>query len=262
MSSLPTKNLIFLQDSRNNLKFLVDSGAAISILLHSSSAPPTGPHLGVANGKRIPAWGLRRCTICFSGHNFEFDFLLVAVVTPILVMDFLARFELSIIPAKQQVLHEAAHSPRQVPLLLLAPGVLRPPPPSPLSRPSYNNCSRNSHRCCVPAPPLPSRSTATYITSTQVAPPPCLPALGGWTRRNTASLMRNFSPWRKQVLFAALTRLGRPQCTWSPRRMGCGAPAVTNAASTPSQYPTGTPSPLCSPSMSAWPGALFFRKLI
>ncbi len=120
------RTFIFLQDSRNNLKFLVDSGGSISILLHSSSAPPTGPHLVGANGKQIPAWGLRRRTVCFSGHNFEFDFLLAAVATPILVMSFLARFELSIIPAKQQLLHEAAPSPWQVPLLLLAPGVLRP----------------------------------------------------------------------------------------------------------------------------------------
>jgi hypothetical protein len=262
MSSLPTKNLIFLQDSRNNLKFLVDSGVSISIRLHSSSAPPTGPHLVGANGKQIPAWGLRRRTVCFSGHNFEFDFLLAAVATPILVMDFLARFELSIMPAKQQVLHEAAPSPRQVPLLFLAPGVLRPPPQSPLSRPRYNNCSRNSRRCCAPAPPLPSRSTASYISSTQVAPPPCSPALGGWTRRNTASPTRNFSPWRKQVLFATQTCLGRPRCTWSPRRIGRGTPAPTIAASTPSQYLTGTPSPIWSPSMSAWPGALFFRKSI
>jgi hypothetical protein len=64
-----------------------------------------------ANGKQLPAWGLRRRTVCFSGHNFEFDFLLAAVATPVLVMDFLARFELSIIPAKQQILHEAAPSP-------------------------------------------------------------------------------------------------------------------------------------------------------
>jgi hypothetical protein len=196
-------------------KFLVDSGASISILLHSSWAPPTGPQIVGANGKQIPAWGLRHRTVCFSGHNFKFDFLLAAVATPILVMDFQARFELSIIPAKQQVLHEAAPSPRQVPLLLVAPGVLRPPPPSPLSRPRYNNCSRNSRRCCVPAPPLQSRSTASYITSTQVSPPPCSPALDGWTRRNTASPTRNFSTWRKQVLFTTQTRLGRPRCTWS-----------------------------------------------
>jgi hypothetical protein len=108
MSTLPTKNLIFLYDLQNNFKFLVDSVASISVLLHSSSAPPTGLHLVGATGKPIPAWGLRRRTVCFASHNFEFDFLLVAVATPILGMDFLARFELSIIPTKQQVLHAAS----------------------------------------------------------------------------------------------------------------------------------------------------------
>jgi hypothetical protein len=61
-----------------------------------------------ANGKQIPAWGLRCRTVCFAGHNFEFEFLLAAVATTILGMDFLAKFELSIIPAKQQVLHAAS----------------------------------------------------------------------------------------------------------------------------------------------------------
>jgi hypothetical protein len=106
--ALPTKNLIFLHDSQNNFKFVVDSGASISILPHSSSAPPTGLHLVGANCKPIPAWGLRRRTVCFAGHNFEFHFLLAAVATPILGMDFLAKLELSIIPAKQQVLHAAS----------------------------------------------------------------------------------------------------------------------------------------------------------
>jgi hypothetical protein len=59
---------------QNNFTFLVDLGASISILPHLSSAPPTGPHLVGANGKQIPAWGFRCRTICFSGHNFEFDF--------------------------------------------------------------------------------------------------------------------------------------------------------------------------------------------
>jgi hypothetical protein len=59
-------------------------------------AQPTGPHLVGANGKSIPAWGFRRRTICFSGQNFEFDFLPEAVATPLLVMDFLAKFGLSI----------------------------------------------------------------------------------------------------------------------------------------------------------------------
>jgi hypothetical protein len=108
MSTFPTKNLIFLHDLQNNFNFLVDSGASISILPHSSSAPPTGPHLVGANSKPIPAWGRRRHTVCFACYNFEFDFFLAAVATPIIGMDFLAKFELSIIPAKQQVLHAAS----------------------------------------------------------------------------------------------------------------------------------------------------------
>jgi hypothetical protein len=52
---------------KNNLKFLVDSGASLSILPHTSMGPPTGPHLVGANGKPIPTWGFRRHTICFSG---------------------------------------------------------------------------------------------------------------------------------------------------------------------------------------------------
>jgi hypothetical protein len=42
MSAFPTKNLIFLKDSKSNINFLVDSGASISILPHSSSALPIG----------------------------------------------------------------------------------------------------------------------------------------------------------------------------------------------------------------------------
>jgi hypothetical protein len=80
MSTLPTKNLILLHDSQNNFKFLVDSGASISILPHSSLAPPTGPHLVGANGKPILAWGLCRRTVCFAGHNFEFEFLLFTLI--------------------------------------------------------------------------------------------------------------------------------------------------------------------------------------
>jgi hypothetical protein len=155
MSTFPTKNLIFLHDSQNNFKFLVDSGASISILPHSSSAPPKGPHLVGANGKLIPAWVRRRQTVCFAGHNFEFDFFLAAVATPIIGMDFLAKFELSQQNSRSCTRPRAAPSPRQVPVLLLTPGALRPPPPSPLFHPRYKNCSRNFRRSCVPAPPPP-----------------------------------------------------------------------------------------------------------
>jgi hypothetical protein len=94
MSIFPTKNLIFLKDSKNNLNFLVDSGASISIHPHSSSTPPTGPHLVGANWDVVPVWGRRRQTVTFANQDFKFDFFLAAVATPIIGMYFLTKFEL------------------------------------------------------------------------------------------------------------------------------------------------------------------------
>jgi len=107
MSFMPAKNLIFLHDSANNLKFLVDSGASLSILPFNSSTAPSGPHLIGANGSTIPAWGFRSMAVRFGGQPFLFNFLQAAVATPILGMDFLAKFELTINPSKKQVLHAA-----------------------------------------------------------------------------------------------------------------------------------------------------------
>ncbi len=61
-----------------------------------------------ANGNIVPVWGRRRQIVSFADHDFEFDFFLAAVATPIIGMDFLTKFELSIIPAKRQVLHAAS----------------------------------------------------------------------------------------------------------------------------------------------------------
>ncbi len=49
------KNLIFLHDTQNNFRFLVDSGATLSILPHTFTEPSTGPHLVGANGRTILA---------------------------------------------------------------------------------------------------------------------------------------------------------------------------------------------------------------
>jgi hypothetical protein len=95
-----------------------------------------------------------RFTVCFLGQNFEFYFLLAAVATPLLGMNFRTNFGLSIIPSKQQVMQAASgrtfSSPRQVHLLSLNPRVQRLP--SPLSCPRYSSCSKNSRRCCGLAP--------------------------------------------------------------------------------------------------------------
>ncbi len=158
MSFLPAIDLIFLQDTKNNFNFLVDSGASLSILPHTSTAPHTSPHLEGANGK--PISGFRRRTVCFSGQNFEFDFLLAADATPLLGMDFLPKFGFSKLPSKQQVLHAASgrtFSKASTSSFISRGdsggglGIPRPPPLSPRSRHRYN-CARNSRHCCAQAP--------------------------------------------------------------------------------------------------------------
>ncbi len=82
------------EEAGRRRSLLVDSGASISILPHSSSAPSTGPHLVRANGKLGPARGRRSQIDSFAGQDFQFNFFLAAVATPIIGMDFLAKFEL------------------------------------------------------------------------------------------------------------------------------------------------------------------------
>ncbi len=49
--------LVYLQDDKSKQKFLVDTGAAVSVLPHKQSSTPTGPVLAGADGKTIPSWG-------------------------------------------------------------------------------------------------------------------------------------------------------------------------------------------------------------
>jgi hypothetical protein len=104
-------------------------------LLHASTELPAGLHLAIAarfhRAARRPApdncstlpqshpqartWqakypdlGILPIFYLFSGPNFKFNFLLAAVATPLLGMDFLTKFGFSIIPSKQQVFHVAS----------------------------------------------------------------------------------------------------------------------------------------------------------
>jgi hypothetical protein len=229
MSTFPTKNLIFLHDSKSNLTFLVNSEASISILPHSSSAPSTGPHLVGANGKLVPAWGCRRQIVSFASHDFEFNFFLAAVATPIIGMDFLAKFELSIIPAKQQVLHAASgrtltkastssfvspwspETAAAVAALLPQVQKLLEEFPS-LLRPSA-------------APPKPLHGVVHHIDKGSAAPVFACPRQLDPEKHRIAE-----EEFLAFVLSAAQIRRGRPLCTWFPRRMGRGTPAATTAA--------------------------------
>ncbi len=93
-------------------QFLVDTGAAVNILPHRSTAPATGPALAGADGKSIPSWGLVRRRLSFGLRNFFATFILAAVSRPILGLDFLANHCLVarlVLDAK--TLHTHRHQP-------------------------------------------------------------------------------------------------------------------------------------------------------
>jgi len=96
--------LIFLQDAESGQPFLVDTGAAVSVLPHRSAAPPTGPPLTGADGNVISSWGKVTKKLVFGMRTFLCSFILAAVSKPILGIDFLAAHRLLVDPSSRSVL--------------------------------------------------------------------------------------------------------------------------------------------------------------
>jgi hypothetical protein len=96
--------LIYLQDSLSKQQFLVDTGAAVSVFPHRSSAASSGPLLSGADGKPISAWGRMTKKLNFGLHTFIVSFVLAAVSKPILGIDFLSAHHLLVDPFARAVL--------------------------------------------------------------------------------------------------------------------------------------------------------------
>jgi hypothetical protein len=80
--------LIFLTDELTNDRYLVDTGANLSIVPCSQNSSPSGPLLKGANGQPVPSWGFIKKTVQFQGKLFASSFLQAAVAGPILGIDF------------------------------------------------------------------------------------------------------------------------------------------------------------------------------
>jgi hypothetical protein len=105
---------------------LVDTGAAVSVFPHRSSAAPSGPPLTGVDGRSILSWGSVKKTLNFGLYTFICSFILAAVSKPILGVDFLAENHLLVDPSTQQVLDSETLRP-------LSHSVSAPPPRSRLA---------------------------------------------------------------------------------------------------------------------------------
>jgi hypothetical protein len=75
--------LIFLTDELTNDKYLVDTGATLSIVPCSqNSSPSSSPLLKGADGQPIPSWGFIQKTVQFKGKFFTSSFLQAAAAGP------------------------------------------------------------------------------------------------------------------------------------------------------------------------------------
>ena len=87
---------LHIDEKVSGLKFLVDTGAAISIFPFRSAAPQRPHNVISASGHRLRAWGTVQKEVVFNEKIFKWNFLLADVTTPILGADFLDNFNCKI----------------------------------------------------------------------------------------------------------------------------------------------------------------------
>jgi hypothetical protein len=78
--------LIFLMEELIKDRYLVDTGATLSLVPCTSNASPSGPLLKGADGQPIPSWYFVSKTVQFQGKRFTAKFLQAAVAGPILAL--------------------------------------------------------------------------------------------------------------------------------------------------------------------------------
>ena len=125
--------LIYLKDRRSHIRYLVDTGAAVSLVPHHSPLKASGLNIVNASGFLIPSWQFVSKKLHFGPHEFVHSFLQAAVSQPILGMDFLSTHSLSIDMSSKKVVFpsfpsSAAASPTFSTPPPAVAAVVHPPP--------------------------------------------------------------------------------------------------------------------------------------
>ena len=96
--------LIYLQDSKSSRRFLIDSGASVSVFPdQGSSGSNSGVKLLTADGSSLTCSGSRIIPLQFGNHKFDWQFQLAPVAIPILGADFLKHYNLLLDVSNQRV---------------------------------------------------------------------------------------------------------------------------------------------------------------
>ena len=112
-SGLQPSRLFFVTDRSSGLRFLVDTGAEVSVLpvsRLSHSSPPAGPTLQAVNHSTIATFGSTSRTINLGlRRTFRWVFLIADVKHPILGADFLHNFNLLVDIPKGRLIDSITH---------------------------------------------------------------------------------------------------------------------------------------------------------
>lgn len=84
--------LFFVDDARSNRRFLVDTGAEVSVIPaspHEKQGSLSDKQLTAANGSAIKCYGSRKLRFTLGGRHFSWTFLVAEVKRPLLGADFL-----------------------------------------------------------------------------------------------------------------------------------------------------------------------------
>ena len=105
----PTSNLLCLNDSITNTKFLIDTGAQVSVIpaspLDQVTSHSPGLQLQAANGSPIKTYGKLSRAVRFNGRTFHGDFLRADVKRPLIGADFLFKHRLLVDLAGRRLVH-------------------------------------------------------------------------------------------------------------------------------------------------------------
>ena len=105
--SSPTGGRLFIRDCNNGLRFLIDTGAEISVLPPNrhDRRTPSSSSLNAVNGTSIPVFGQRCLSIDIGLRRlFTWIFTIADVSHPILGVDLLSHFGLQVDLSKRKLL--------------------------------------------------------------------------------------------------------------------------------------------------------------
>ena len=119
-------SLLFARDDHSGRRFLVDTGAAVSVLPYKSTGGSPDAFLSAANGSKIATYGTRTLPLRLGGNAYSHTFVLADVSNPILGADFLGANNLIVNVSAKCLTHASTYASLDLEPTSYAPTGLAP----------------------------------------------------------------------------------------------------------------------------------------